>query len=78
MTEFQDPTSVDACLARMKADEAATRARIASGAPLELVPLEELEDRDLRAIVKMAKTGGNELAQREAKEAQTILNRRTA
>jgi hypothetical protein len=77
VTDFA-PTSVEACLARMKADEAATAARIASGEPLELVPLEELEDRYLRSIVKMAKTGGNELAQREAKEAQTILNRRRA
>lgn len=42
----------------------------------ELVPLEDMEDEDLEAIVKMAKTGGNELAQSEAREAQKILDNR--
>jgi hypothetical protein len=76
MTDFQDPTSADACLARMKADEAATAARIASGETLELVPLEELDDDELQAIVKMARSGGNELMQKEGREAEEILANR--
>jgi hypothetical protein len=71
-----DPCSVEACLARMKADEAATRARIASGESEDLVPLEELDDVDLEAIVRCAKTGGNELMQSEARQAAAILTTR--
>jgi hypothetical protein len=41
-----------------------------------LADLPELADEDLRAIVKMAKTGGNELAQAEAREAERILEER--
>lgn len=41
-----------------------------------LLDLSELEDGDLEAIVRCAKTGGNELAQREAREAQAILDQR--
>lgn len=38
--------------------------------------LEELDNEELEAIVRTAKTGGNELAQAEAREAENILNRR--
>lgn len=66
----------DEAIDRMKADEAKTRERIASGVPLDLVPLDKLEDEDLEAIVRCARTGGNELAQSEAREAQNILDSR--
>jgi hypothetical protein len=66
----EDPTSVEACLARMKADEA----RIADMPDPDLCPLEELEDDMLEACANLK--GGNELAQAEAREARRILDRR--
>jgi hypothetical protein len=65
-----DPTSVDACIARMKRDEA----RIADLPDPEQCPLEELEDDMLEAIATMQ--GGNELARSEAREARRILDQR--
>lgn len=69
----------DEAIDRMKRDEAATKARIAAGGSYreeDLVPLDQMRDRDLEAVVRCARTGGNELMQSEAREAQRILNTR--
>jgi hypothetical protein len=66
----EDPASEEACIARMKADEA----RIADMPDPETCPLEELEDDMLEAIATMQ--GGNELARDEAREARRILDLR--
>lgn len=70
-----DPTSVEACLARMKADEAKLQP-MTDAERLELLDLGELEDEELEAIVRAAKTGGNELMQTEARQAEAILQNR--